>query len=254
MKVSVLASGSKGNSTYIESEKTKILIDIGMTSLYIETKLKKLGINPNEIKSIVLTHTHSDHINGLKTFIKKHDVKVYLTEKMYEDIIKLHELNNYQIIDGDFKIEDVNFKVIKTSHDSSDSNGYIIESNQKTISYITDTGYINRKYTDVLKNKNLYIMESNHDVKKLMNGKYPYHLKQRILSDKGHLSNETSSYYLSEYVGNDTKKIILIHLSHENNDPKIALDTIKNVFKEKKINFDNIELSSQEENTEMIEI
>lgn len=254
MKVSVLASGSKGNVSYIETDKTKILVDLGMTSLYVETKLKKLNIKPSEIDAVVLTHTHSDHINGLKVFCKKYHPKVYLTDKMLNDIKQLFDLEDYEIIKSDFKINDLEIEVIKTSHDASDSNGYIFTSDNKSITYITDTGYINRKYHDRLKNKNIYIMESNHDIKLLQNGKYPYYLKQRIISDRGHLSNEVSSKYLSEYIGNNTQKIILIHLSHENNDPDIALTTLKNKIKENHKKFNNIIISKQDESTELVEI
>lgn len=249
MKVSVLASGSKGNSTYIETNNTKILVDLGMTTLYIEKKLAKLDINPNEIDAIILTHTHVDHISGLKVFTKKYNTKVYLTEKMLKDINEIFELKNYEIITNDFKIKDLEIEIIKTSHDASDSNGYIFKSDNKTISYITDTGYINRKYKDKLTNKNLYIMESNHDIKMLQDGKYPYHLKQRVLSDTGHLSNEMCSKYLKEYIGKDTKKIILIHLSHENNTEEKALNTLK-----ENIEFNDVIISKQDDNTELVEI
>lgn len=252
MKVCVLASGSKGNSSYIETDSVKILVDIGMSSLYIEKKLQSIDINPGSIDAIILTHTHSDHINGLKVFTKKYNPKVYLTSKMLQDIS--FKLENYEIIESDFKIDDLNINVIKTSHDASDSNGYIFENNKRTISYITDTGYINNKYQDILKDKNIYIMESNHDIKMLMEGKYPYHLKQRILGDSGHLSNELSSKYLANFVGKNTNKIVLIHLSHENNDPEIALETINNIFEENKLKFNNILISEQEERTELLEV
>ena len=254
MKVSVLASGSKGNVSYIETNNAKILVDLGMTCLYIETKLKKLNIDPNEIDGIIITHTHVDHINGLKVFEKKYKTKVYLTEKMLKDIQEIFYLENYEIIDKDFKIKDLDIEIIKTSHDASDSNGYIFKSEDKSISYITDTGYINRKYKDKLSNKTIYIMESNHDIKMLQEGKYPYHLKQRILSDRGHLSNEMSAKYLTEFIGKDTKKIILIHLSHENNNPTIALNTLQEKLEENSISFNDIIISSQDENTELIEI
>ena len=254
MRISVLASGSKGNSTYIETKESKILVDIGMTCLYIETKLKKIDVNPKDIDAIILTHTHVDHINGLKVFTKKYDTKVYLTDKMLKDIKEIFDIENYELIKEDFSIKDLNIEVFKTSHDASDSNGYIFNELDKSLVYITDTGYLNRKYKEKLSNKNIYIMESNHDIKMLQNGKYPYHLKQRILSDRGHLSNEMSSKYLSEFIGNNTKNIILIHLSHENNDPDIALNTLKNKLKEENINFNNITISSQDENTDMVEI
>lgn len=254
MKISVLASGSKGNTSYIETENTKLLVDVGMTCLYIEKKLEKLNVNPKDIDAIILTHTHVDHVNGLKVFEKKYNTKVYLTEKMLKDIKEIFDLKNYEIIDNDFNIKDIDIEIIKTSHDASDSNGYIFNSNNKSISYITDTGYINRKYKEKLSNKTIYVMESNHDIKMLQDGKYPYHLKQRILSDRGHLSNEMSSNYLTDYIGDNTKKIILIHLSLENNDPDIALTTLKEKLQEKNIDFNDIIISTQEENTELIEI
>ena len=254
MKACVLATGSKGNSTYIASSNAQILIDLGTTSLYVEKQLKSANINPSDIKAIVLTHTHVDHINGIKVFVKKYNPTIYLTQKMYQELSTLFEINNYFIIDGNFDIDDIHFTVFKTSHDAGDSNGYIIENNHRSIVYITDTGYINQKHHSLLKNKNLYIMESNHDVKMLMDGHYPYPIKQRILGDKGHLSNKDSSFYLSNFIGKDTKTIVLIHLSHDNNDPQIALQTLKEELDHNDILFDHILISSQSERTDVIEV
>ena len=251
MKISVLASGSKGNVSYIETKKTKILVDLGMNSTYVENKLRSFDVDPKYLDGILITHTHSDHINGLKVFIKKYKTKVYLTEAMLIEINKLFQIENYELIYDDFSIKDLDIELINTSHDAPDSKGYIFKSDGKSISYITDTGYLNRKYKEKLSNRNLYVMESNHDIKMLQNGKYPYYLKQRILSDKGHLSNEMCSKYLSSYIGNNTKTIILIHLSEENNDPSIALSTIQNILKEKKI---NIIISEQNNQTGLIEV
>lgn len=251
MKISVLASGSKGNVSYIETKKTKILVDLGMNSTYVENKLRSFDVDPKYLDGILITHTHSDHINGLKVFIKKYKTKVYLTELMLKEINKLFQIENYELIYDDFSIKDLDIELINTSHDAPDSKGYIFKSDGKSISYITDTGYLNRKYKEKLSNKNLYVMESNHDIKMLQNGKYPYYLKQRIISDKGHLSNEMCSKYLLSYIGNNTKTIILIHLSEENNDPSIALSTIQNILKNNKI---NIIISEQNNQTGLIEV
>lgn len=254
MKISVLASGSKGNVSYIETKETRILVDLGMNTTYIEEKLKEINVDPKDIDAIILTHTHSDHICGLKVFIKKYKTKVYLTETMLNEISKLFKLDNYELIDKDFSIKDLDIEIFNTSHDAPDSKGYIFKSDDKTISYITDTGYINRKYKDKLSNKNLYVMESNHDVKMLQNGRYPYYLKQRILSDKGHLSNEMCSKHLVDYMGDNTNTMILIHLSEENNNPDIALSTLQNRLKEKNKTFDNIIISKQNDQTGLIEV
>ena len=174
MKDSVLSSGSKGNSTLIETKKVKILIDLGTSSLYVEKSLKEKNINPADIKAILVTHIHADHIKGLKVFIKKYNPLIFVTEKLLflleEQIGKFrYELYNDRIA----KIEDLLIESIETSHDAGESMGFIINHNNKSLVYITDTGYINRKYYQKLTNKNVYIIESNHDIKMLMNGPYP---------------------------------------------------------------------------------
>lgn len=249
MKVIVLSSGSKGNVTYVETSKISFLIDIGMSTKYIEKSLLEHQIDLNKIKCVFITHTHIDHIGGLKTFIKKYHPVVYLTLKMYEELKDV--LEEYVIIDKSYIIEDLEINVFKTSHDTPDSIGYVFNSNDKSIVYVTDTGYINTKNYNLMKNKDLYIFESNHDVKLLMdNDNYPYYLKQRILGDKGHLSNDDSSYYLSKLIGEKTKTIILAHLSEQNNDPIIAFETLKS-----KINKEiEIIIAKQDEKTELIEI
>lgn len=252
LKASVLASGSKGNCTFISTNKTSILIDAGMTCLYIEKQLNSLNCLPSKIDGIIITHAHSDHIQGLKVFVKKNKTKVYLTEKMYEEISSKVELINYEIIEEEFTINDITFDILKLSHDSNDSNGYIIKTETEEIAYVTDTGYINRKYLKKLKNKKGYIFESNHDIELLMNGKYPYYLKQRILGDEGHLSNKDSALYLSKLIGNNTQYVILIHLSDENNTRELAFETLNNKLIEEEINFDNIYISEQRNRTELM--
>ena len=223
-----------------------------MNYKYISAKLKEIGVDIKDIDTILITHAHTDHINGLKKVVKDVKPKIYLTEKMLNELD--YEIENYDLISDDFILGDLNVEIIKLSHDADDINGYILSSNDKSIVYITDTGYINVKNHKRLKNKNLYIMESNHDVNMLMKGKYPYHIKMRILGDKGHLSNKDSANYLSNFIGDNTKHVILAHLSHENNEPEIALNNLKKVLKEKNINNPDIIVATQEERTELIEV
>lgn len=252
MKVCVLSSGSKGNTTYIETEETKILIDCGNSSKYIIDKLKELNVEPKAIDAILITHVHSDHIKGLQTLLKHINPVVYMTKKMYP---YLNYVDNYQLIEENkITIKDITIDVIKTSHDAEDSVGYIVNNKDKSVVYVTDTGYINKKYFDILSNRNVYIFESNHDIEMLNNGKYPFELRKRILSDKGHLSNYDSAKYLATFIGTSTKKIILAHLSEENNTEELALSTLKERLQKENIDFKNITIARQNEETELINI
>lgn len=255
MKISVLSSGSKGNSTLVVTPNTKILIDLGVSKAYLEERLNELDVNPEDIKAILITHTHVDHVQGLKVFLKKYNPVIYVTEKL------LPLLNEYL---GDFSyvlydsktalIDDVKVEVIKTSHDAEGSVGFVIKQGDKSMVHITDTGYINNKYFNQLSNHNLYVFESNHDVEMLMNGRYPYHLKRRILGNKGHLSNDDAAFYLSNFVGPKTKTIILAHLSDDNNTYDKALSTVSNTLNSKNLNVDNIIIAKQKQRTDFIEI
>ena len=251
MKVTVLSSGSKGNCTYIETNNHKILIDIGTSSLYVEKQLKNIGIEPNEIDIVLITHSHVDHIGGLKVFCKKYNPCVYISKKIQNELnFELSNVNDSEIVDIDIRIES-----IKLSHDVSEVRGYIINEDDSSIVYITDTGYISEKVFEDIRNKNIYIFESNHDVEMLMNNpKYPHHTKIRILSDKGHLSNKDSSYYLSKLIGDKTKTIILAHISEQNNTEELALNTLKETLERKNVPFDNIVIARQNEMTELFYI
>lgn len=254
MKVCVLASGSKGNATYVSTATTTLLIDLGPSCSYVENMLQEIHVDPNQIDGILITHTHVDHIGGLRVFLKKYNPKVYLSSKMYEELKSVLLLSNYTFIDSDFTINDIDIKVIKTSHDVADSHGYILENNESSVVYITDTGYINYKNHSRLQNKSLYIMESNHDIEMLMNGTYPYPIKQRILGDRGHLSNQDSAYYLSHFVGNKTQYVILAHLSEDNNTSDLALKTLANALKKEEQQVEHVIVATQRNRTELIEV
>lgn len=253
MQVCVLSSGSKGNCTYIETKEHKILIDVGTTCSYIEKSLKKINVLPQDIDIILITHAHIDHVAGLKVFSKKYHPKIFLTQLILEEIKE--QFDNINYIDEELKIDDTKIIPIKTSHDTKDSNAYIIEEGLSSLVNITDTGYINEKYYQLLKNRSIYVFESNHDVEMLMNNNhYPHHIKNRIMGDKGHLSNKDSAYYLSKFIGENTKKIILAHLSEQNNTKELALSTLQNTLQKKDIKFENIEIAKQNEQTELFKI
>ena len=255
MKVCLLSSGSKGNSCLVYTDSTKVLIDLGTTSNYVCNELDKLGIKPSEIDAILITHTHVDHINGIKTFIKKYHTKVYVTEVLKDLLEK--EIGTFDYVlyeDKKATINDLEIDTIKTSHDAEGSIGFIINEGKKSLVYITDTGYINNRYFEKLSNKNMYILESNHDVYMLKNGPYPYFLQQRVVGDKGHLSNVQSSNYLCKFIGKNTKVIVFAHLSEKNNTPEKVIETFNEKLVENNMKFTNYLLGKQNEPTEVIEI
>ncbi|MBQ4633752.1 MAG: MBL fold metallo-hydrolase [Bacilli bacterium] len=254
IKFCSLSSGSKGNTSFLEINGNKYLIDIGNTSSFVEKQLNEIGVNPKEINGIFITHYHHDHIDGLKVFIKRYNPIVYLSEETYQELTKTIKIDNF-VLFSNTEFIDFNLTLIPTSHDAKGSYGFVFDDCfNNNIVYVTDTGYVSEKNLKLMQNKKLYYFESNHDIELLMNGSYPYHLKQRILGDKGHLSNKTASYYLHEIIGDNTKTIILAHLSQENNDPDVALNEILTTFNNYNQNVERILLGKQNERGELIEL
>ena len=250
MKIKVLTSGSKANSTLIISDNIKLLIDVGATSNYIIEELLKEEISPKDINAVLITHIHNDHIKGLKSFIKKTKAYVYITEPLIEEIIKMVPVSQIKLIDKKFFINNLEINLIKLSHDV-DCFGIVIKDKDKEIVYITDTGYINKKYIDFLSNKELYIIESNYNEEMLRNGPYPYYLQQRIRSNYGHLSNSDTIDFLNKVIGPRTKLVFLAHISENNNTYDLAYEEIS-----KGIKFDKnkIIVTHQLQSNEMVEI
>lgn len=253
MRTIILGSGSKGNSTLLIDKNNKILIDVGFSYPKMKMLLAEYNFLPEEIDAILITHTHKDHVMGLASFIKKNHIKVYANKKLYQELLKIIDEENLVLVDKEFDLLNLHITLINTSHDSIGSVGFLIENNNKSLVYITDTGYLNQKSLQKIINKNLYIMESNHDIEMLMNGPYPYILKQRVLSDTGHLSNELAGKYLKDIIGIDTKKIVLAHLSETNNTASLAINTNKEIIGDK---LSNIELliASQEVSLDLGEL
>lgn len=251
MKVVVLASGSEGNATYIETEEAKIIIDLGKNAKYIKEKLASIGIPPEQIDAIIISHTHKDHTSALKTFVNRYKTPLYLSQPMFLELEDIKEYENIIIYEDDIYIKDIKIKSIKSSHDAPDARNFIAENKGKSVVYVTDTGYINRKYFKELKDKEIYLFESNHDIEMLLNGPYPKWLKTRVVGSYGHLSNKDSSLYLSKLIGPHTEKIILMHLSHINNTEEKALEMIQETFKEYEINFNDIKCAKQSEITKV---
>ena len=247
MLVATLASSSEGNSTYIETSDCKILIDIGTNIKYIKEKLDSLGVELNDIDYLFITHTHRDHTGALEAFLKKASPRILLSKNMFEELDYLSSYENVDTTEELIEVGKTSIDYFRTSHDAIDARGCIIDDKETSLVYLTDTGYLNQRYFKKLYNKTIYIIEANHDVELLINGKYPKWLKSRILSDKGHLSNNACGFYLAKLIGPNTKKVILAHLSRENNTPEEALKTVKKTLLEYDITFDSIEVAPRKD-------
>lgn len=231
LKVYPLFSGSSGNCTYIEfSGQNGILIDAGKSAKQIERLLDVNNINSENIKAIFVTHEHSDHISGLKVFANRYNFKIYASEGTASALrhkeILVHK-NPIEIITK--KGIDLNFTLVRPfniSHDCAEGLGYVFEApNGEKVATCTDLGYISKEVSDAMTGCHTIFIESNHDIGMLENGPYPYYLKRRILSEKGHLSNAACTEFLPKLVEKGTKNIILSHLSSNNNVPELAFQT-----------------------------
>ena len=251
MKIKTLSSGSKGNCSIVLCDNTNIIIDMGISYLTLKRSLEENSLSFADFQGILITHCHKDHTSGLSTLVNKTKLDIYIPEEMYDSLKEYVPRNRCIFIDDNFNINDVSIELIHTSHDAPYSVGYIIEYNEKSLVYVTDTGYINRKYLKKMENKNLYLIESNHDEVMLMDGPYPRFLKERVISDKGHLSNKTTAKYLKQIIGDKTKTIILAHLSEKNNTEEKALEAISNEELPKNI---KVLIARQYEESEMIEV
>ena len=231
MQVYTLFSGSSGNSIYIKDQKTEILIDAGKSAQAIEKSLFSLGTSIDNIDAILLTHEHSDHFVGLEILSKKHHIPVHMTEKSYKKAVyqgsfvsqcaKMHE-THYELEIGSLKIS--SFEI---PHDSAQNVGYIVRGSDEIFGIATDIGYVTGEIVESLSQCERIILESNHDKYMLISGKYPEFLKQRILSNGGHLSNDDASRLACTLAKNGVKSITLAHLSRENNTPTLAHDTMR---------------------------
>ena len=234
MRMCSIASGSSGNCIYVGSDDTHLLIDTGISKKRIEEGLEKLEIKGDELDGILITHEHSDHIQGLGVFSRKYEIPVYATPGTIEGILSysglgrmpeglLHPIHT----DEAFVLGDVTVNPFAISHDANEPSGYRLECGGKSVAVATDLGKYDDYTVEHLQNLDAVLLEATHDIHMLEVGGYPYYLKQRILGDRGHLSNELSGRLLCDILHDDLKHIVLGHLSKENNYAKLAYETVK---------------------------
>lgn len=235
-----LFSGSSGNSIFITDQKTKILIDAGKSGKDIETALKKVGHSAGEIDAILVTHEHSDHVRGVGILSRKHNIPVYANENTWDAMkssignIKDENIKHFEN-NQKFNIGDICINAFDIPHDAASPVGYNFYIGNKKVTTATDIGHINSKLFDNLKNSDILLIESNHDVEMVKVCNYPYFLKRRILGDHGHLSNETTGKLLCKLAKLGLNKVLLGHLSKENNFPELCYQAVVNALESENI-------------------
>ena len=241
MRLCSIASGSSGNCVYVGSEATHLLVDTGISGKRIEQGLRELDLAPKDLDGILITHEHADHISGLGVIARKYEIPIYATERTIEAIFQSGSLGKVEEAlfhtvkeDEKFIIKDLTVNPMHISHDAVQPVAYRISYGNKKIGICTDLGVYNDYTVECLKGMDALLLEANHDVNMLQVGPYPYYLKQRILGDRGHLSNENSGRLLCRVLHDGLRTVVLGHLSKENNLPELAYESVR-----MEINMDN---------------
>lgn len=234
MRMCSIASGSSGNCIYIGSERNSILIDAGISGKRVEAGLKGLDLSGKDMDGILITHEHSDHIKGLGVLARKFGIPIYGTKGTLKAIRQTgnlgeipEELYHEIMPDVDFQVGDLMVSPFRVSHDAADPVAYRVECAGKAAAVATDLGVYTDYTVNKLKKLDVLLLESNHDIHMLEVGDYPYHLKRRILGERGHLSNESAGQLLCKVLHDDLKRIFLGHLSKENNYAELAYETVR---------------------------
>lgn len=264
MKVVILGSGSKGNSTYIETPTKKILIDAGLSLLQIKNRLAQKGIIFSGLDLVLITHEHIDHIHYLSSILNKTNATLCIKEETFHEANRrlsgalVHQRVRFINPDKRYTLDELSFIPLELSHDATNCFGYILKETTNdpndniTYACVTDTGYVPSKYYNILSTVSVVLMESNHDVLMQKRSGRPWVLINRVLSEKGHLSNEQCCDVLKKIASKYTKKVIFGHISEECNTPELVISTCLEAFNNQ-LPF-MIEVAKQHEPLDIIEV
>jgi len=238
IRVCVLASGSKGNSVFIESERARILIDAGLSGKEIRLRLLSLNVHPDDLSALIVSHEHADHVKGIGVLSRQHELPVYITEPTYHaasSMLKHIEPVHFFRDGVSFKVGDLTIRPYASSHDAVDPVNFTVSNGNIKLGLATDLGFASALVRNCLRNCHALILETNHDREMLRAGTYPEPLKQRILSRLGHLSNDQAAELLADLHHLDLRHVFLAHLSEANNLPDKAMSAVDGVLRAKPV-------------------
>lgn len=227
MHLHVLASGSRGNATIVEGDTGSVLIDCGLSCRELESRARELEVDLKKLKALLITHEHSDHVSGVSVFERRYGLPIYASEKTMQARKYLAPLSFTPITNSAaFEVAGMQVKCFPLSHDVADPIAFRFEQDGDSIAYCTDTGVLLPEAMELLSDARILALESNHDIRMLETGAYPSYLKERIKGERGHLSNEQASEAALKLVGENTRYLIAMHLSQENNRPSLAIKSL----------------------------
>jgi phosphoribosyl 1,2-cyclic phosphodiesterase len=254
VKVCLLASGSSGNSIYIQNGSTNILVDAGLTGKQIESRLSSIGVSPNTLQGIVVSHEHSDHIKSVGIMARRYGFPVWMTQgtldgskATFRGAERIHVIENDEV----FSIGDLEFQPFALPHDASDPVNFVVTDGSVKVAIATDMGVMTQLVYQRLRDVDFVAMEANYDHKMLMDGPYPWHLKKRISGRHGHLPNDGAANTLCDLVAEGVKQAVLAHLSEKNNHPDLARRTCQEMFVQRGIQNFPLAVASPDRPTEI---
>lgn len=227
LRFSTLFSGSSGNAIYIESDNSRILVDAGLSGIKVQQALESIGRDASDLDAILVTHEHRDHICSVGILSRRFNLPVYASKATWDvmegNLGRIAADNRILLqSDDELQLGDLAVEYFNTSHDAADPCGFIFSSGGQMMGLLTDTGCVTPDMDRLLGKCDTLIIESNHDIEMLMSGPYPFYLKERIRGRQGHLSNEDTCEALKKYISVNTHRVVLAHLSEENNRPYLA--------------------------------
>lgn len=258
MRVSVLASSSTGNATYIETPKHKVLVDAGFSGKKMAELLTSIGRSLDDVDSLFITHEHSDHVAGMGVLARRYpNLNIYANEGTFAHLPKSVGQLPYDQLrifkrGTTLSLDDLDVESFAVSHDAAEPQFYQFHHDDRAFTILTDTGYVSDRLAGTIRDSDAYIMEANHDLEMLREGPYPWSLKQRILSDYGHLSNEDGAEALMDVIGPRTKRVYLGHRSAHNNTKPLAHMTVAQMLTQEGlgVDYDFVVLDTEREHAQ----
>ncbi|SMD10433.1 MBL fold metallo-hydrolase [Sporomusa malonica] len=228
MQIQVLASGSTGNAIFIEIDNTKLLVDAGISARRIKQSLDNIGTKVEDLDGVFITHEHRDHVSGLQTLLKKYRLPAYARPDTWQSMYCRTSLPDEccKTLPDSLDIGKVKVEPFSISHDAADPVGFRLQAGNTKVCVATDLGFVTPTVKDALALSDVLVLESNHDVDMLKNGSYPWHLKKRIMSNRGHLANTDAGWALARLNRKAHTHVFLAHMSQENNRPELAEETV----------------------------